>query len=600
MNLRGRITLILSLSILAFVALVLLDGRSREDALGERLNENVLRAVEASWIGLSRVEQQRMLRYLEAIRGDSDATAAFVAYDTQRLTRATLPVRTALRTDLRTTGIQALRRDGSLFFDTRETRQTADPILTPGEVRQVMAETEPVVGLVQAGDGELVFAIAAPIFGRAGPTGVLLLYTPAGELVDGLAEILAAPTTLLGPSGTAQTELPADSPLARLAEGPMPFAVDSVVVHHLQGRDLRVATLGVTSAFEEPLGTLVSLRDVSAETRRRALVSGLSYFGLACALMLFLAGVNWYLRRAFRPLNGIIRSLNALSAGRTDFAVDVPTRNDEIGRLAGTFETFRQSIEARERLGKLQQELDVAAQIQRQILPSHFPGDARLGFAARMTAARQVGGDFYDVFALPDGRIGCVIADVSGKGMGAALFMAASRTVIRSVAATTTNAAECIHRANLYLAAENDAMMFVTVFYAIVDPASGEVSYCNAGHNPPARIAAGGEPALLPGAKHPALGVFEEVVFTEERLRLEPGERLFLYTDGITEAMTHDHQEFGEARMLAALADAPGASADQVCDRTLAAVSDFVAGAEQSDDITCLAVAYDGGEAPAG
>jgi sigma-B regulation protein RsbU (phosphoserine phosphatase) len=297
-------------------------------------------------------------------------------------------------------------------------------------------------------------------------------------------------------------------------------------------------------------------------------------------------------------LEDVVQSLQALSEGRSTVPVRVTGQNDEIGRLAGMFESFRTGVEARTRLTSLQQELDVAARIQRQILPSRFPATRLLTFCGRMQAARDVGGDFYDVFELPDGRIGCVIADVSGKGMGAALFMAAARTAIRSIAAASLGAADCIAKANDYLESDNDSMMFVTVFYAIVDAETGELCYCNAGHNPPAKLSATGQVEVLSASENPALGVFPGVEFIEHATILQPGERLFLFTDGITEAMTGSNEEYGDNRLADALSVSPGRTAEHLADTVLASVAAFVAGAEQSDDITCLAIAYDPDQTP--
>lgn len=599
MNLRSRITLIISISFLAFVGLVLLEGRSREAAVERRLEQTVLTGLRTAWVGLTGTERQRLLRYVERIRSDGDATVALVAHDTEALAAATLLTRTRLRADLRETGVQAVAPDGTPFFDTHgdEVSASGPKILDSAIVRDIVDEARTVDGVFESADGELFYALVAPVYGRGGVAGLLVLHTPAAALVAELAELFGGRTILTDRHGRAQMDLQAGERrlLGRLADETAWPPPERVMTLEVEGRDLQVTRMALAGPFgEAPLGIITALRDVSAEVQRRELISHLSYFALACGLVLFLAGVHWYMRQSFRPLNSVIRSLNALSAGRTDIAATVPARDDEIGRLAGTFETFRQGIEARARLSRLQQELDVAARIQRQSLPTAFPERPGLGFAARMQAAREVGGDFYDLFALPDGRIACVIADVSGKGVGAALFMAAARTVIRTTAALAPDPSDCVRRSNDHLAADNAAAMFVSVFYAVLDPASGEVRYCNAGHNPPAVIDAQGGVRLLPAAGQPALGVFDGLDFEVRDLRLAPGERLFLYTDGITEAMNAGREAFGEPRLREALADSAGAPADSIVERVLEAVTAFARGAEQSDDITCLVIAYDG------
>ena len=424
---------------------------------------------------------------------------------------------------------------------------------------------------------------------------MIVIYTPLEVLIADLADLIGARTMFRSPDGRIAN---ADSPWSRkLAAKAGDLVAETapagrVATRQTEGRDIQIAMLPLTSPFGTDLGAIAALRDVSTTIQQRELISRLSYFALACTLVLFLAFVNWYLRSSFRPLNAVIRSLNALSAGRTDISVNVPETADEIGRLAGTFESFRQGMQARTQLERLQQELEVAARIQRQCLPSRFPDHPRIKIAATMQAARDVGGDFYDVFDLPDGRIGCVIADVSDKGIGAALFMVASRTVLRSTAALTTDPADCLSRANDYLAADNEAMMFVTAFYAIIDPESGTVAYANAGHNPPVHIDAAGACTFVTGTTEPALGIIDGFPYTTESLTLAPGASLFLYTDGVTEAMAVDGEEYDDDRLHAALQATPEVSANDRITRVMADVDAFTEGVAQSDDITCLALGY--------
>ena len=211
-----------------------------------------------------------------------------------------------------------------------------------------------------------------------------------------------------------------------------------------------------------------------------------------------------------------------------------------------------------------------------------------------MQAARDVGGDFYDFFDLPDGRFGVVIADVSGKGMGAALFMAVACTVIRSTARLVADPGECLSRANAVLAANNAASLFVTVFYGVVCPATGTLIYANGGHNPPYRVGTDRTVSALPLTKGKMLGLFPDCApYATAHLQLTPGEILFLFTDGITEAQDEADALFGEARLTAALAAcdcAPEAMVREVLD----AVAAFAGDTPQADDMTCVALRWNG------
>lgn len=183
------------------------------------------------------------------------------------------------------------------------------------------------------------------------------------------------------------------------------------------------------------------------------------------------------------------------------------------------------------------------------------------------------------------------VADVSGKGIPAALFMAVSRTVLRSIENGGEDIGERIARANRLLSADNAAAMFVTAFHGVIDLRSGLLRYCNAGHNPPYLLRAGGGAERLPATGLP-LGVDADLPYRLAETALRPGDALFLYSDGITEAFNARGEEFGAARLDAALDEVRGLGAAALVGNVLAATTEFAGGAEQSDDITALALVY--------
>lgn len=595
MTLRSRIVLIVCLCFLVFAGLLVLDGRTREAGVRDRLHATVATNLETAWRGVLATERQRLLRFVERIRSRDAVTSAIITGNIEQFRDATIETRSRLQTSLYESHLTLVAPDGRTRFTTADRADGASDagILDRAALKRVNERAQTLDGLFSHRDDRAVYAVAVPILSSAGIEGILVLSTGLPDLVAELGEITGAQTVLRTADGQVlgaakswqQSAIPETGTLTG-GDGA------DVATRKLEGRDIQVAALPLSGPVSSNLGTLAVLRDVSGEIQQRELISRVSYFGLACTLILFLAFVNWYLRYSFRPLNEVIRSLNALSNGRTDVSVRVPTYNDEIARLAGTFESFRKGVQAREQLQRLHQELAVAERIQRQYLPTAFPAAQRLEFAATMQPAREVGGDFYDVFTLKDGRIGVVIADVSDKGMGAALFMVAARTVIRSLAAQTTDPADCLARANHLLAEDNDTMMFVTAFYAVLDPDTGEVVYCCAGHNPPVRLSASGATSWLASNREPALGVLDDATFTSATFTLASGELVFLYTDGLTEATSDRGDMFDEARLTDTLAEAVPSSAQEGVDRMLAAVGRFTAGAAQHDDMTCLAIRY--------
>jgi sigma-B regulation protein RsbU (phosphoserine phosphatase) len=209
-----------------------------------------------------------------------------------------------------------------------------------------------------------------------------------------------------------------------------------------------------------------------------------------------------------------------------------------------------------------------------------------------MHPAREVGGDFYDYYLIDANRLAVTVADVSGKGIPAALFMAVSRTIMRSLSAASDLSAG-MAQANRLLATQNTACMFVTLFHGVLDLTSGVLRYCNAGHNPPYLLRAGGGRAPLEATGIP-LGVQDRIGYRVAETCLDPGDTLFLFSDGITEAFDAAGNEFGTARLEQTLDAARGAGAANLVALVLQATAAFSAGAEQSDDITCLALTFRG------
>jgi serine phosphatase RsbU (regulator of sigma subunit) len=264
---------------------------------------------------------------------------------------------------------------------------------------------------------------------------------------------------------------------------------------------------------------------------------------------------------------------------------------------------FARTVQAardRERLAALHKELEVAGQIQRAIVPSEypaFPGRADFDVRASMAPARMVGGDFYDYFLIDQDRLGFVIGDVSGKGVPSALFMAVCRTLIKATARDVASPEACLERVNRVLASEGVPSMYVTVFYGVLDTRTGDVVFCNAGHNPPCVLRGDGSVEPLAQTGGMVLGLFENAVYEAGHVVLGSGDGLFAYTDGVTEASNLAEEEFTLGRLQRCLARCGGLGLDAVIRTVGEEIAAFVGGAPQADDITMLALRY---LAPAG
>ena len=283
----------------------------------------------------------------------------------------------------------------------------------------------------------------------------------------------------------------------------------------------------------------------------------------------------------------------AMNRGAFDFVtkpLDFKDLRHTIERTLKHLMEWREALASRDQLVILQNELDVASKIQQSILPTQFPKTDQYEVFANMEPARNVGGDFYDIIMLENGYVGLAIADVSDKGVPASLFMMSSRTLLKGTAISIAEPGNVLSDVNDLLYEENDTFMFVTVIYAIYSPDSGQFVYANGGHNPPLIIHRDGSSTLLPPTGGIALGIAPNMNFRQESIILRPGDILMLYTDGITEAMNADREEFGVQRMQEIFARNLPNNSREATEMIFKAVHRFSGEMAQSDDITCLTI----------
>ncbi len=288
--------------------------------------------------------------------------------------------------------------------------------------------------------------------------------------------------------------------------------------------------------------------------------------------------------------------LEAYTMGRDEvikfFAHDPAMALDLIEMSIKRFiENLKAETASRERI---ESELRIAQEIQASMLPQVFPQRKEFEIFAMMDPAKEVGGDFYDFFFVDDKRLCFVIGDVSGKGVPAALFMTITKTLIKTKAKEGLPTNEILSRVNNILYPDNQSCLFVTVFCAILNMENGNLQYCNAGHNPPLLIKVGGAADFIKVPAGMVMGVMEQTRCGNNGIVMRPGESIVLYTDGVTEAMDPEHQQFTDARLKATLSGLNGSDMKTMIGKVRDAVYSFARGAAQSDDITMLAVKYKG------
>ncbi len=242
-------------------------------------------------------------------------------------------------------------------------------------------------------------------------------------------------------------------------------------------------------------------------------------------------------------------------------------------------------VEQAERL--MSKDLEQAAEIQRNLLPRDAPGNTGLDLAGHSVSCRAVGGDYFDYLVYPDGRVAVIVGDVAGKGLPASLMMSSFQARVQVLAEDIEDLAILTSRLNNSVAGTYPPNRFVSFFITVINPTTGELSYCNAGHNPPLVVRASGEVELLEGGG-PVLGIIRGMNYQAKTSRLDPGDFVFLYSDGVTEARDPADEEYGEERLTALLQQNRGASARSLLDEVRGALTDFMAGTAAADDITMV------------
>lgn len=290
----------------------------------------------------------------------------------------------------------------------------------------------------------------------------------------------------------------------------------------------------------------------------------------------------------------------AMNRGAFDFVTKpIDFRDLEI-TLEKTLEelrTVKKAQQTRDRLTSVERELEVALQIQQSIVPQVFPAfpeRKEFDIHGQMIPARTVAGDFYDFFFIEEDELGFVIGDVSGKGVPAAIFMAVSRTVLRATARSGVEPGECLGRVNRLLCSDSASKLFVTLVYGILHTASGRVDYAIGGHGPPYILQGEGSVKALDNLGGLIVGALPHATYSTASITLAPGDSLFLYTDGITEAMTAQQELFGEDRLEDTLRRNHGEALADINKAVVDAALAFSAGAPQHDDMTTLVLQYRG------
>jgi len=327
--------------------------------------------------------------------------------------------------------------------------------------------------------------------------------------------------------------------------------------------------------------------------------------GIFVAMILVVSWIAYKLSKMItKPILDLDKGAQIIGSGNLDYRLEVKT-GDEIEDLANTFNKMTDNLKiyindlkettaAKERI---ESELKVATQIQASMLPRIFPAfpdKKEFNIFATMEPAKEVGGDFYDFFLINENKLCFLIGDVSGKGVPASLFMVISKTLLKTEALRDHSPDDILFQVNNMLYPDNDNNFFVTIFCVILDIKTGEVQFANAGHNPPLICRDGGDFEFLKVPNDFVLGPMPDTEFELGKLILEPNDVIFLYTDGVTEAMNPESQLFSDKRLIQCLSKMKEKGIQDIIHGVRTEVATFAQGAPQSDDITLLALKFNG------
>ncbi len=340
--------------------------------------------------------------------------------------------------------------------------------------------------------------------------------------------------------------------------------------------------------------TLETSEEIRAHTDR---VTSL-FLLLFILLLIIIIVLSWLLARVItRPVEALKDGAAAIGGGDLKYRVDIHSGDEfeDLGRsfnrmaadLKSSIENLKTTTAEKERYAK---EMEIAREIQESFLPETVPHIPGYGIAAVNTPAMEIGGDLYDFIPAGTGRQGFVIADVSGKGASAALYMALSHTLLHASGEADPDPSGAVKKANRLLFDDGRSSMFITVFYGILDAGSRTFTYVNAGHNPPLLVKADGTAVWLDHAKGIALGVIDDVAIPPATIGLSAGDTLVLYTDGVTEAFNEKDEYFGEDRLMETVLRARSLGAGDILDAVVADIRTFAGTAPQSDDITLVVI----------
>lgn len=581
-SLRGRIALTTTFAILAVAGILLTFSQGRASLQNKRFIQSELASSQELLSTVINLDSAIMQRFASDLARLIDPDISGQGIDAGSVAKITELVDAAVLTTTANISISIVAPDGTLISSFGEDWTTGRD------------ETETLVlsisesGLRRTKGDQIRLFVSEPVRRGAQVTGYVVASL---DLLERTRRFFSS-AWAIGinlPGASPILSRPIDEMSIHLQEYCCADGSHFKSIEH-EGLKLDLFFLELRAPDDEKLGDFLRFSDVTDIAQQRVLIGLTAASAVILAILLGLGTLMWVLRISFRPLGAVVRLLQKLAEGSTDLTLKPLTTTDEIQALVATVERVRAGQKARERLVKIDSQLAAARNVQQSLVPSEFDLSPKLEIFGTMKAAEEVGGDFFDLFNLVDNRLCMVIADVSGKGIGPALFAAKASMILRAKASNQTDLRSIINETNDELCKGNSENLFITVFIAAIDPETGQGECVNCGHCQPFIIGCDGPTFHLPSPSNIVLGAFDGYQFQSASFTLQDDQTLLGFSDGFDEAQNVDGVLLGDHAAERIVTSHRAYAPEPMVELIMQDILSFSGSANQADDITLVAL----------
>ena len=700
MQLRTRISIIITLMLALVCASIIYASYKREQLINTQFSEELLTDVNTVWKKVIEEFVRNLEQYVYVVDGYYELADALANRDFEQVHEIGTLINYQLQTLEGVDRFDLIFDDGSLAYSTYSD-VFQSPLIVPVTSQVFMAENRQASGVGNDIHRNIAIVFALPLFSSYGTvSGMAVFATDIVHAIEEMERLTGSTVMIVNRRGRLIVASSENNEWKRFRPSVDVTAQNTVQVIESEDQYFSVSVLPMVADLAGLLGRLVIVKDKTEFFEQQQQIQQTTLIVVVIFLVLLLTALNVYMKRSFVPLDEGVNVLRALSRGDLRAQIEHGIRKDEVGQIASAVNVFRsnlvtlnrirrsrerqrarqerfifremkqladtldgeardelleelkeigefvekkptkviargndkqvsessenaneqaktqeslglmamafqsmsnrvqdqhqrlrEAIKTRETLIALRNELDIATRVQLSLIPKQLNISISYNAAGHMTPAKEVGGDFFDIFRLSKSRLGVAIADVSGKGVPAALFMVLTRTLLRSTVLHLEEPQRVLSSMNDYLEQNNDEQLFVTLCYGILDETTGEFTYSTGGHNPPIVADSKGTRMLEP-AEGTVLAMIDQIDFGQRTVFLEINSRLIMMTDGLPEAFNAHDEAFGDNRVLEVIAGLENSNPEDDMDELIGSINKFVGDAPQFDDMTCIVLHF--------